>query len=189
MKTIPEPIRRSAETVLSSEQDILAVFHSLLEVRIAAVKTRFHGDFHLGQVLRTGKDFYIIDFEGEPARSLSERRLKRSPLRDVAGMIRSFHYAAHSALRTYGSIRPEDVERLEAWAEEWYAAVSGVYLNSYLFTVEAAAFVPKGRKEFETLLRCFLLEKAVYEVGYELNHRPDWLAIPIRGIERLLKKT
>lgn len=160
----------------------------MLETKITATKFRFHGDFHLGQVLRTGKDFYIIDFEGEPARALSERRLKRSPIRDVAGMIRSFHYAAHSALRSYGSIRIEDVERLEAWAEAWYVAVSGIYLNSYLFTVEDAAFVPKDRKEFEVLLRCFLLEKAVYEVGYELNSRPDWVTIPLRGIERLLKR-
>jgi maltose alpha-D-glucosyltransferase/alpha-amylase len=103
-------------------------------------------------------------------------------------MIRSFHYAAHSALRSFGSIRPEDIDRLETWAEAWYWAVSGVYLNSYLFTVEDASFVPKDRKEFEVLLRCFLLEKAVYEVGYELNNRPDWVTIPIRGIERLLKR-
>jgi maltose alpha-D-glucosyltransferase/alpha-amylase len=187
-KRLAEQIQKRAAGVIDAEQEILAVFQSLLETGITATKLRFHGDFHLGQVLRTGKDFYIIDFEGEPARPLSERRLKRSPLRDVAGMIRSFHYAAHSALRSYGSIRPEDVIWLEAWAEAWYVAVSGVYLNSYLFTVEDAAFVPKDRKEFEVLLRCFLLEKAVYEVGYELNNRPDWVAIPLRGIERLLKR-
>jgi maltose alpha-D-glucosyltransferase/alpha-amylase len=188
MKKIPEQLQKRAAGLVDAEQDILSVFQSLLETRITAVKIRYHGDFHLGQVLRTGKDFFIIDFEGEPARSLSERRLKRSPLRDVAGMVRSFHYAAHSALRSYGSIRPEDVEQLEAWAEAWYIAVSGVYLNSYLFTVEDAAFVPKDRREFEVLLRCFLLEKAVYEVGYELNNRPEWLAIPMKGIERLLKR-
>jgi maltose alpha-D-glucosyltransferase/alpha-amylase len=189
MKGLPEHVQAKAGELVKAEQNILAVFGSLLNTRINAAKFRFHGDFHLGQVLRTGKDFYIIDFEGEPARALSERRLKRSPLRDVAGMIRSFHYAAHSALRSYGSIRPEDIERLEAWAEAWYAAVSGVYLNSYLFTVEDVSFVPKDRKEFEVLLRCFLLEKAVYEVGYELNNRPAWLSIPLLGIDRLLKRT
>jgi maltose alpha-D-glucosyltransferase/alpha-amylase len=188
VKKLPEELQKRATGLIDSEKDILAVFQTLLASKITAVRTRFHGDFHLGQVLRTGKDFYIIDFEGEPARALSERRLKRSPLRDVAGMIRSFHYAAHSALRSYGSIRPEDVGRLEAWAEAWYVAVSGIYLNSYLFTVEDAIFVPRDRKEFEVLLRCFLLEKAVYEVGYELNNRPDWVTIPIRGIERLLKR-
>jgi maltose alpha-D-glucosyltransferase/alpha-amylase len=188
MKKLPEEVQKRAAGLVDAEKDILGVFQSLLVSKIAASKTRFHGDFHLGQVLRTGKDFYIIDFEGEPARALSERRLKRSPLRDVAGMIRSFHYAAHSVLRSYGSIRTEDIERLEAWAEAWYVAVSGIFLNSYLFTVEDAIFVPKDRKEFEVLLRCFLLEKAVYEVGYELNNRPDWVTIPIRGIERLLKR-
>jgi maltose alpha-D-glucosyltransferase/alpha-amylase len=188
LQKLPESLQKRAAGLIGSEKDILAVFGSLLETRITATKFRFHGDFHLGQVLRTGKDFYIIDFEGEPARALSERRLKRSPIRDVAGMIRSFHYAAHSALRSYGSIRTEDIGRLEAWAEAWYVAVSGIYLNSYLFTVEEAAFVPKDRKEFEVLLRCFLLEKAIYEVGYELNNRPDWVTIPIRGVERLLKR-
>ena len=188
VKKLPEQIQKRAAGIVDAEKDILAVFHALLETRITAAKLRFHGDFHLGQVLRTGKNFYIIDFEGEPARTLSERRLKASPIRDVAGMIRSFHYAAHSALRSYGSIRPEEIDRLEVWAEAWYVAVSGIYLNSYLFTVEDAAFVPKDRKEFEVLLRCFLLEKSVYEVGYELNNRPDWVSIPIRGIERLLKR-
>jgi maltose alpha-D-glucosyltransferase/alpha-amylase len=187
-KNLPEQIQERAVWLIDAEKDILSVFYSLLETRITATKLRFHGDFHLGQVLRTGKDFCIIDFEGEPARPLSERRLKTSPIRDVACMIRSFHYAAHSALRSYGSIRPEDIDRLEVWADAWYVAVSGTYLNSYLFTVEDAAFVPKDRKEFEMLLRCFLLEKAVYEVGYELNSRPDWVSIPIRGIERLLKR-
>jgi maltose alpha-D-glucosyltransferase/alpha-amylase len=185
---LPEQVRERAAGLAGAEKELLAVFHALLEVRITATKSRFHGDFHLGQVLRTGKDFYIIDFEGEPARALSERRLKRSPIRDVAGMIRSFHYVAHGALRSYGSIRPEDAERLAGWAEAWYASVAGVYLNSYLFTVEDAPFVPKDRKEFEVLLRCFLLEKAVYEVGYELNNRPEWVEIPLRGIERLLKR-
>jgi maltose alpha-D-glucosyltransferase/alpha-amylase len=188
MRRLPEQVQKRAAGLIDDEKVILAVFQSLLENKITATKLRFHGDFHLGQVLRTGKDFLIIDFEGEPARALSERRLKRSPIRDVAGMIRSFHYAAHSALRSYGSLRPEDIDRLEAWAEAWYVAVSGIYLNSYLFTVEDAAFVPKERKEFEVLLRCFLLEKAVYEVGYELNSRPDWVIIPMRGVERLLKR-
>ena len=188
LKRLPEQVQKRAGGLIDAEKDLLGVFQSLLESKITASKFRFHGDFHLGQVLRTGKDFFIIDFEGEPARALSERRLKRSPLRDVAGMIRSFHYVAHSALRSYGSIRPEDIARLEVWAEAWYVAVSGIYVNSYLFTVEDAAFVPKDRKEFEILLRCFLLEKAIYEVGYELNNRPDWVAIPLRGIERLLKR-
>jgi maltose alpha-D-glucosyltransferase/alpha-amylase len=187
LKKLPESTQKYAADLLEADKEILSAFGGLLETKISAKKIRYHGDFHLGQVLRTGKDFIIIDFEGEPARALSERRLKRSPLRDVAGMIRSFHYAAHSALRAYGSIRPEDIEHLDAWAELWYVAVSGIFINSYLFTVEDAAFVPSGRKEFDMLLSCFLLEKAVYELGYELNNRPDWVGIPLSGIERLLK--
>jgi maltose alpha-D-glucosyltransferase/alpha-amylase len=153
---------------------------------MSAVKTRYHGDYHLGQVLRTGRDFLIIDFEGEPARALSERRLKRSPLRDVAGMVRSFHYAAHSALHAAGALRPEDVGRLGAWAEGWYAAVAGVFLESYRQAAAGAVFVPGERAEFEVLLRCFLLDKAVYELGYELNNRPDWVFLPLAGIEKIL---
>jgi maltose alpha-D-glucosyltransferase/alpha-amylase len=188
LKKLPEPVRPAAAAVLKLEEDVLKVFRTIIETRIIAAKIRYHGDLHLGQVLRTGKDFIIIDFEGEPARTLSERRLKRSPLRDVAGMIRSFHYAAHSALMAHGSVRPEDSIRLEAWTEAWYGAVSGVFLNSYLFETQGESFIPQGRKEFETLLRCFLLEKAVYELGYELNNRPDQVIIPLRGIERLLKR-
>jgi maltose alpha-D-glucosyltransferase / alpha-amylase len=187
MKKLPEAVQDAAAKVLDSEKDILVQFQKILETKFTTLKIRYHGDLHLGQVLHTGKDFMIIDFEGEPARSLSERRLKRSPLRDVAGMIRSFHYAAYSALLTYGTHRPEDVARLEPWADLWFRSVSGIYLNTYLFSVEDAPFVPKDRKEFEVLLRCFLIEKAVYELGYELNNRPDWTIIPLKGIEYILK--
>ena len=187
MKKLPEGVRDAAAKALDSEKDILVQFQKILETKFTTLKIRYHGDLHLGQVLHTGKDFMIIDFEGEPDRALSERRLKRSPLRDVAGMIRSFHYAAYSALLTYGSHRPEDVARLEPWADLWYRSVSGIYLSTYLFSVEDAPFVPKDRKEFEVLLRCFLMEKAVYELGYELNNRPDWIIIPLKGIEHILK--
>ena len=126
MKQLPEGVRDAAAKALDSEKDILVQFQKILETKFTTLKIRCHGDLHLGQVLHTGKDFMIIDFEGEPYRALSERRLKRSPLRDVAGMIRSFHYAAYSALLTYGSHGPEDVARLEPWAELWYRSVSGI---------------------------------------------------------------
>jgi maltose alpha-D-glucosyltransferase/alpha-amylase len=138
-------------------------------------------------VLFTGKDFVIIDFEGEPARPLSERRIKRSPLGDVAGMIRSFHYAAYSDLLRRVSVRPEDTALLEPWADVWHQYVSGVFLQSYLNTVGRAPFLPDGRGELEILLHAFILEKAVYELGYELNNRPDWVVIPIREIRDILK--
>lgn len=189
LEKLPETIRSGASDILASEQVILNHLGKITQKRITAMKIRVHGDYHLGQVLYTGKDFVIIDFEGEPARPLSERRLKRSPLRDVAGMIRSFHYAAHSVLFKHLSIRPEDITLLEPWVELWYHYVSGVFLHSYLNTVENAPIVPNKREELEILLQAFLLEKAVYELGYELNNRPDWVIIPIRGIKGILKNS
>lgn len=187
LKKLPEDVRESAARLLEAEQEILALFQRLFQQRITASKIRYHGDLHLGQVLHTGKDFAFIDFEGEPARPLSERRLKSFPLRDVAGMVRSFHYAVSTALVREASVRPEDTAGLEPWADAWFHAVSGIFLNSYVVTVGDAAFMPKDRKERNLLLKCFLLEKAVYEVGYELNNRPEQVIIPLRGIEHILK--
>ena len=151
------------------------------------MKTRVHGDYHLGQVLFTGKDFSIIDFEGEPARSIGERKLKRSPLADVAGMLRSFHYAISSALfRRVTNAQPEDTPLLQAWADTWYGYVAGSFLRAYVQTTASAKLAPADPAAFERLLQAFLLEKAVYEVGYEMNNRPDWLAIPMRGIFQVL---
>jgi maltose alpha-D-glucosyltransferase / alpha-amylase len=189
LKKLPNGAKAAAARVLENEKELMAQLRKILEIKITATKIRYHGDFNLEKVLFTGKDFVIIDFEGEPARAFSERRLMRSPLQDVAGMIRSFHYAVYSALLFSGAYRPEDVEKLEPWAELWSRAVSGVYLNAYLFEVEETSFVPKDRKEVEVLLRCFLMEKAVSGLGYELSNRPDWIVIPLRGMERLLKRT
>jgi len=191
LEKLPETIRDQAASILASEVGIINLLKRIMETKISAMKIRVHGDYHLGQVLFTGKDFVIIDFEGEPARPLSERRLKRSPFRDVAGMIRSFHYAAYSTLLKHASIRPEDTALLEPWAELWYQYVSGIFLRSYLNVVGKAplVLVPKEREELEILLQALLLEKAVYELGYELNNRPDWVIIPIRGIHDILKNS
>jgi maltose alpha-D-glucosyltransferase/alpha-amylase len=129
---------------------------------------------------------WYIDFEGEPAHSISERRIKRSPLRDVAGMVRSFHYAAHSGMRQDPSIRKEDYPALEPWAELWSNYVSKIYLDSYRETVGKADFIPKNNIDFINLFQAFLLEKAAYEIGYELNNRPDWVIIPLKGILQIL---
>ena len=131
---LPEELREPAHRVLDAEGKILERQRRILGMKIAAKKIRIHGDYHLGQVLFTGKDFIIIDFEGEPARAMSERRLKRSPLRDVAGMIRSFHYAAFTALGNFTVTGPVDLTALVPWAEAWYKAVSGIFLESYLDT-------------------------------------------------------
>jgi len=189
LKRLREDVQKDASAILASEQEILTRFQKILPKKISAMKIRIHGDYHLGQVLFTGKDFIIIDFEGEPARTLSERRLKRSPLRDVAGMIRSFHYAAYNALFLDTSMRAKDKPLLEPWADLWYHYVSGIFLHSYLETCGEAPFIPHDKGELEILLQAFLLDKAVYEVGYELNNRPDWVIIPIRGIQHILKSS
>jgi maltose alpha-D-glucosyltransferase/alpha-amylase len=146
----------------------------------------------LGQVLYTGKDFYIIDFEGEPARAISERRLKRSPLRDVASMLRSFQYAAQAVL--YGDVpgviaraRPEDWETLGVWARYWTRWVGLAFLRDYLHTAGDAPFLPKSRESLSIMLLTFLLDKALYEMVYELNNRPAWVRLPLHGILQLVE--
>jgi len=185
---VRETFREEAREVLAREEEILAREKRLLDRKANAAKIRIHGDYHLGQLLYTGKDFVILDFEGEPARPLSERKLKRSALRDVAGMMRSFQYAAYSAL-WQPAMRTEDVPFLERWADLWYRQMSSVFLQSYLQTTASAIFVPQNADDLQILLEAYLLDKAVYEIGYELNNRPDWVVIPIRGIKHILHST
>ena len=141
----------------------------------------------MGQVLYTGNDFIIIDFEGEPARPISHRRLKHSALRDLAGMIRSFHYAAFGAMILRPVLQTAEPEELYSLGDIWYSYVSAVFLNSYLETAGRADFLPSNKKDFEMMMNAFLLEKSIYEIGYELNNRPDWVTIPLRGVQQLLK--
>jgi maltose alpha-D-glucosyltransferase/alpha-amylase len=189
LDSLPERGQALARQVLQLEKEILGRQHEIVHRKLSGLKIRIHGDYHLGQVLFTGKDFVIIDFEGEPARALSERKLKRLPLRDVAGMIRSFHYAARASLKVYASARPEDMVLLEPWAEPWYIAMSGVLLSSYLEVVGDSALLPRDRGDAVTVLRTFTLDKALYELFYELNNRPDWVDIPLTGILQLMERT
>jgi maltose alpha-D-glucosyltransferase/alpha-amylase len=147
-------------------------------------KIRCHGDYHLGQVLWADDDFVIIDFEGEPTRTMEQRRAKQSPLKDVAGMLRSFDYAVHAGLSTFGSPgRP--AARLEAWAIFWQRWTSAAFLRAYL-AAGGAALVPAEPGPLAAFLDPFVLEKACYELVYELNNRPEWVRIPLRGILSLL---
>ena len=165
--------------VLLKENQILECFSEIYKVKLNSSKTRIHGDYHLGQVLFTGKDFVIIDFEGEPGFSFSERRLKKSPFKDVAGMMRSFHYAAFGKILLNENYREKDIELLSHWAELWQHYVSRFYMGAYL---ERAGMNKELSEGEDTLMHVYLLEKAIYELGYELNGRPDWVAIPLRGI-------
>ncbi len=151
------------------------------------MKSRHHGDFHLGQVVVVRDDFYILDFEGEPVRSMDERRAKHSPLRDVAGMIRSFDYAASTALLDHTLPRPGTAEELQAAVEDWQQRSIGYFLDEYRQATEGCATVPADAEAFDRLLDLFILEKALYEICYEAANRPQWLPIPLKGVRRLLE--
>ncbi|HEY3806998.1 MAG TPA: maltose alpha-D-glucosyltransferase [Kofleriaceae bacterium] len=180
-------VRARADEVIAREVELDRVLGRVTKRRIDVVRTRTHGDYHLGQVLWTGADFAIIDFEGEPGRPLSQRRFKRSPLRDVAGMIRSLQYASAAALQS-SKRRPDERPMLETWGRDWSAWTSAQFLGGYLERARAgeARFVPKTDADVDLLLQFFLLEKCVYEIGYEINNRPDWVDIPLRGLIMLL---
>jgi maltose alpha-D-glucosyltransferase/alpha-amylase len=154
----------------------------------AGQQIRIHGDYHLGQVLRVKTDFVILDFEGEPARPLEERRRRHSPLKDVAGMMRSFNYAAWSAWMRYTSRRPESQGRLEPWAQLWERSACAEFLHAYIETMHGSGLVPEQPQAFAALLNLYLLEKAFYELMYELNSRPEWVRIPLTGIAALLNR-
>jgi len=190
LNNLPEKLKEDAQQVLDLEKTIIERYQLVRKQKIPAVRIRCHGDYHLGQVLYTGKDFVIIDFEGEPARSLSERRLKSSPLRDVAGIIRSFHYAAHSAPLRQAPLSPrpeDDLPILQHWAQYWYVWVSAAFLTSYLDIITQVGLVPEDQEQVKVLLDAYILDKAVYEIGYELNNRPDWVGIPLQGILQLME--
>jgi maltose alpha-D-glucosyltransferase/alpha-amylase len=187
--SLPDEVRSDAEALIAREADVQQRMRGVLEGKIGGSRIRTHGDYHLGQVLHTGNDFVIIDFEGEPSRPISERRIKRSALRDVAGMLRSFHYAPYAVLfgQAQGAmVRPEDRARLELAGRFWYRSVSAAFLRAYLEESAAGSYLPTARRELEVLLETHLLEKALYEIVYELDNRPEWLRIPLRGVLDLL---
>ncbi len=186
---LPQAALEDAQAVLGKHEQIDARLRGLMSRRFGGTRIRVHGDLHAGQVLFTGRDLVVIDFEGEPTRPLSERRLKRSALRDVAGMIRSFHYAAYGSLLQPDlgpNVRLEDAAALDPWVRAWYRWVTAAFLRGYRDTTAGADFLPGDDGEWSTLLDAMLFHKAFYELGYELNNRPDWVIIPLRGLAQLL---
>jgi maltose alpha-D-glucosyltransferase/alpha-amylase len=160
-------------------REIRERIHALASLPPGSLKTRHHGDYHLGQVLDTGSDWMIIDFEGEPLRPLAERRAKHSPLRDVSGMLRSLHYAAHAP----------DPGADPDFSARWYRSASEAYLSGYRAAASDAPFLPNDESSFQRLLAGFLLEKALYETGYEMNNRPAWIRIPLAGLLAILEES
>jgi trehalose synthase-fused probable maltokinase len=185
LNTLSPSTLKRAQQVLAHREQIHSRFRDLKETEISTMRTRLHGDYHLGQVLVAGADFAIIDFEGEPERPLAERRIKRSPLRDVAGMLRSFHYAAETALRRRQP-EPKDKSGADLWSVVWTNWTSAAFLQAYCRQATGACFLPESRGDLAKLLSVFMLEKAIYELGYELKNRPGWAEIPLSGILDLL---
>ena len=179
-------LRKTMADILDKKPDYLKKIADLLELSdIKISKIRCHGDYHLGQVLKTDEGFCILDFEGEPLRSLESRRHKMSPLKDVAGMLRSYSYAAHAGLRAIDHADAHQRARLESWARAWERLASRSFLAGYLDETRRAQadFLPSSHDLLHRILSVFVLDKAVYELGYELSHRPSWVRIPLEGLQ------
>jgi trehalose synthase-fused probable maltokinase len=181
---LPGPVLQQAQLVLARGNFVEGHLRRLLTERIGGLRIRCHGDYHAEQVLVTGDDLMITDFEGQPLNAISQRRLMRPALTDVAGMIRSLHYAAVGALVVQGERRRS---ALDAWAEAWYMESAAAFLRGYFLETDATGILPPTDEAREVLLDVLLLQKAAYELQYELSARPDWLTIPLRGIADILE--
>jgi maltose alpha-D-glucosyltransferase / alpha-amylase len=186
LASIGDVARPLGDRVLASRETLIGRFDAIRALSDAGQRIRVHGDYHLGQVLRTEEDFVLLDFEGEPARSIAERRARQSPLKDVAGMIRSFGYAAYAALVAVAVHAPDDYGALEPWADTWEHWVCEAFLGGYVAVAGESPLLPRASSDRHTLLSAFLLDKALYELAYELNNRPDWVRIPLIGIKKLV---
>jgi maltose alpha-D-glucosyltransferase / alpha-amylase len=182
----PDALTSSIETLLKRKDECLAAIDALASGPISAAKTRIHGDYHLGQVLVAKNDFYIIDFEGEPARSLEQRRAKASTFKDIAGMLRSFEYAEWAALFAIAEHEADSLEKLLPFAAAWRQATEKAFLSAYFETIGDCPSCPSDRDQAERLLKLFTLEKALYEICYEATNRPTWLRIPVTGLQTVL---
>lgn len=183
--SLPAHAGSRADALIGRQPALLDSLDRVADLSIQATRTRCHQDYHLGQLLWTGARYALLDFEGEPARPLAERRAKRSPLTDVAGMLRSYSYAAWSGFFTWARATGGDQDAHEPWAVLWEMAVGSTFLSAYLAGTHDDSFIPADDEAFERLLALLVLDKAVYELEYELNHRPDWLLVPVEGLIRL----
>jgi maltose alpha-D-glucosyltransferase/alpha-amylase len=187
--TLPETARPAADALLAHRGALLNRFDAIRDLTDPGMRIRIHGDYHLGQVLRVEEDFYILDFEGEPARTLAERRAKQSPLKDIAGMVRSYSYAAYAALFAFTTNAPDDFALLEPWAVAWQSFVVDAFVREYRKTVGNSPILPDAANHagFAVLLTTMALDKAFYELSYELNNRPEWVRIPLAGLLTMVR--
>ncbi|MFN3821380.1 MAG: maltose alpha-D-glucosyltransferase, partial [bacterium] len=189
---IPLSLRRMVEKVLDYEETLEKKLTRLRRMSLTdAIRSRIHGDYHLGQLLCRGDDFVIIDFEGEPMKTVSARRVKRSPLKDVAGMIRSFHYVWEIALERFASrqqpLKSEEMSYFTTWAKSWELWATVSFLTQYRKHSQNLPIFPKDETAAEAFLEALLIERALYEIQYELHNRPQWLGVPLRGLLSLLR--
>ena len=192
LSALPDAVRLDAQSVMERQPAIRARFQFLRDQRIEAMRIRIHGDYHLGQALYTGKDFVILDFEGDPGRPLSERRIKRSPLQDVAGMLDSFYHASRAVLfgEAPGVIpKPESLNALEAWAKLWYRSAGAAFFGAYIAVPGISDLLPPDPQHLRALLRIFLLELSLRKLSFELAHAPERIRIPAHAIRELLEAT
>ena len=185
LSVLPDEILEMAGVALGRRRQIIDRLGLKAQDHDYGKRIRIHGDYHLGQVLRTRNDFVIIDFEGEPARPIEQRRAKCTPLKDVAGMLRSFSYAANATLMTYTTRHPEDFASLAPWATLWERTVTAEFLSTYREVVKTANILPPAEEDFRRLLDACLLEKVIFELTHELNNRPTWVRIPLAVIPAL----
>ncbi len=186
LATLMPDVAAIAQRILTTRATIGMAIDELTRSPIHATCIRIHGDYHLGQVLVTSDDFVILDFEGEPARRLAERREKQFAIRDVAGMIRSFHYASRTAAAHARQGHPSAAGRIDDWSAAWCFWTSATFLAAYRQTAGAAAFIPASKHEFRRIVNACILEKAIYELRYELNNRPDWVYLPLGALSEIL---
>ena len=183
--TLPDSARDELQEVQSREAEIRRQLLVLRDHRVGGLRLRQHGDYQLSNVIYAGNDWVVTNFEGDPYRPLSERRIKRSALRDVACMLRSLHYVSHAAL--FGDVpgiipSQEGHPTIEKWAEAWYRWVSSIFVKEYLESASGADFLPQQRETVRIVLSSYLLERALLEIEHELQYRPRWIRIPLHGI-------
>ncbi|WP_338874842.1 putative maltokinase [Spirosoma sp. SC4-14] len=184
-----DPLAQRLAWIFMEAREMIEAFIDDFRKRpLDSLRIRIHGDYHLGQVLATGNDFVMIDFEGEPESSISERKIKHSPLKDVAGMIRSYHYAVSAKL--FNSVETDGLtsEHLQRVSDRWFYLIRDTFMNAYLDVFGTPHALFKNNYEINFLLLVYLLEKAVYELGYEISYRPSWVKIPLRGIFDVIRE-
>jgi maltose alpha-D-glucosyltransferase/alpha-amylase len=183
LPTYTEDVREKVDIIIQNKQYFIDTIHNLEALKDnKQKKIRIHGDYHLGQVLKTEDDFVILDFEGEPIRPIEERRSKFLPHKDVAGMLRSFNYATYASLFELPGIDPDEQENLKNWGFYWEELVAQAFMDGYLSIMDQEF---KDRETFYKILKAFQMDKAIYELDYEINNRPDWLKIPVEFLKSL----